>query len=72
MPSRSRHKALQLLLVDDHAVVRSGLANMLSAQPGLTVLADAGDGETALRLAREMSPDVVLLDLVMPGMQGIE
>jgi DNA-binding NarL/FixJ family response regulator len=72
MPSPSRQKVLKLLLVDDHAVVRSGLANMLSAHKGLTVLAEVGDGEAALRMARELLPDVVLLDLVMPGMEGIE
>jgi DNA-binding NarL/FixJ family response regulator len=65
-------QTLKLLLVDDHAVVRSGLANMLASQPGLEVLSEVGDGETALRLIREQTPDVVLLDVVMPGMGGIE
>jgi DNA-binding NarL/FixJ family response regulator len=72
MPSSPRQQLLKLLLVDDHAVVRSGLANMLSAQPDLQVLAEVGDGDAALRIAAELSPDVVLLDLVMPGMEGIE
>lgn len=63
---------LKLLLVDDHAVVRSGLANMLSAQPAFEVVADVGDGEAALRMCGERSPDVVILDVMMPGMGGIE
>lgn len=68
----SQQTSLKLLLVDDHAVVRSGLANMLASQPGLEVLSEVGDGETALRLVRERAPDVVLLDVVMPGIGGIE
>ena len=71
MAATPRHQTLSLLLVDDHAVVRSGLANMLSTQPGFRVLAEVGDGEAAVEAVRTLSPDVVLLDLVMPGMGGI-
>lgn len=63
---------LKLLLVDDHAVVRSGLANMLAAQSVFEVVADVGDGESAVRIVGELPPDVVILDLMMPGMNGIE
>lgn len=63
---------LRLLLVDDHAVVRSGLANMLSAQPGFEVVADVGSGELALDASADHAPDVVILDLMMPGMGGLE
>jgi DNA-binding NarL/FixJ family response regulator len=72
MAATPRHQTLSLLLVDDHAVVRSGLANMLSTQPGFRVLAEVGDGEAAVEAVRTLSPDVVLLDLVMPGMGGID
>ena len=72
MAATPRHQTLSLLLVDDHAVVRSGLANMLSTQPGFRVLAEVGDGEAAVEAVRTLYPDVVLLDLVMPGMGGID
>jgi DNA-binding NarL/FixJ family response regulator len=72
MGGSSCHVRLKLLLVDDHAVVRSGLANMLSAQPAFEVVADVGNGEAALRACGECSPDVVILDVMMPGMGGIE
>jgi DNA-binding NarL/FixJ family response regulator len=72
MDGSTCHVSLRLLLVDDHAVVRTGLANMLSAQPAFEVVADVGDGESALRAYRECSPDVVILDVMMPGMGGIE
>ena len=72
MAATPRHQTLSLLLVNDHAVVRSGLANMLSTQPGFRVLAEVGDGEAAVEAVRTLSPDVVLLDLVMPGMGGID
>lgn len=62
---------LSLVLVDDHAVVRAGLANMLASQPGLQVIAEVGNGEDALQVCREQAPDVVLLDVMMPGAGGI-
>lgn len=63
---------LRLLLVDDHAVMRAGLANMLGARPEFEVVAEADDGESALTLHREHFPDVTLLDVAMPGMGGLE
>lgn len=63
---------LRLLLVDDHAVMRAGLANMLNARPEFEVVAGADDGESALKLHQECSPDITLLDVAMPGMGGIE
>ena len=62
---------LRLLVVDDHPVVREGLRAMLQAEPDLDVVADAGSGEEAVRLAAELSPDVVLMDLRMPGVDGV-
>lgn len=61
-----------LLIVDDHAVVREGLVRLLDATPDIEVLAAAGDGEEAVRLAAEHRPRVVLMDLAMPNMDGAE
>lgn len=61
---------LRLLLVDDHPVVRAGLAGMLSAEDDLTVVGEAGDGEEAVALAERLVPDVVLMDLRMPRLDG--
>jgi DNA-binding NarL/FixJ family response regulator len=59
------------MLVDDHSVVRQGLKMFLSLDPELEVIGEAADGAEALRLARELQPDVVLMDLLMPVMDGI-
>ncbi len=63
---------IRLMLVDDHAILRAGLANLLNCEPGLKVVAVADDGETALNLWREHRPDVMLLDISLGGMDGIE
>ena len=63
--------AISVLIVDDHPVVRRGLRVLLEVQDGIEVAGEAGDGATALALAAELSPDVVLLDLRLPGMDGI-
>ena len=65
-------QTIRLLLVDDHPVLRAGLANVLNYQPGIKVVAQADDGATAIALWRTHRPDVMLLDLSMPGMDGIE
>ncbi len=65
-------QTIRLLLVDDHLVVRAGLANVLNCEPGFTVVAEADDGATAISLWRTHRPDVMLLDISMPGMDGIE
>ena len=62
---------IKLLLVDDHPVVREGLAGMLAGQPDFDVVATATDGSEALRLDTEHKPDVILMDLRMPGMDGV-
>jgi DNA-binding NarL/FixJ family response regulator len=62
----------EVLLVDDHQLVRSGLASLLSATDDLRVVGEAADGRQAVRLAQELAPDVVLMDLSMPGMDGVQ
>ena len=61
-----------IMLVDDHAVVREGFSAVLQKQPGLRVVAEAADGAEAYRLFREVRPDLVIMDLAMPGIGGIE
>ncbi len=63
---------IRILIVDDHAVVRAGLRMLLSADPELEIVGEAGDGAQALRLTRDLAPDVVLMDISMPDMNGIE
>jgi NarL family two-component system response regulator LiaR len=66
----SDEKPIRVMLVDDHAVVRSGLGAFLLAFDDLELVAEAGSGEEAVRLCERVRPDVVLMDLVMPGMDG--
>jgi two-component system, NarL family, response regulator LiaR len=63
---------ITVMIVDDHEMVRRGASSYLEAQPDIAVVAQAGSGEEAVRLAQEFIPDVVLMDLVMPGMDGVE
>jgi two-component system, NarL family, response regulator NreC len=64
--------SLRIMIADDHGVLRGGLRVLLNEQPGWEVVAEAADGYQALRLAEEFRPDVILLDISMPGMDGIE
>jgi NarL family two-component system response regulator LiaR len=63
---------ITVMIVDDHEMVRKGAKGYLEAQPDLVIVAEAESGEAAVQLAREHVPDVVLMDLVMPGMDGVE
>ena len=62
---------ISVLIVDDHPVVRQGLRALLEVQDDITVVGEAGDGRAAVSLATSLSPDIVLLDLKLPGMDGI-
>jgi len=63
---------IRVLLVDDQELVRAGFRALLDAQPGIEVIGEAGDGERAVRLAAELTPDVVLMDIRMPVRDGLE
>ncbi|MGQ9815429.1 MAG: response regulator, partial [Candidatus Roseilinea sp.] len=63
---------VRILLVDDHSVLRAGLRLLLNSQPDLNVIGEAGDAREALALAESLQPDLILLDLTMPGLSGIE
>jgi DNA-binding NarL/FixJ family response regulator len=65
-------KKIRILLAEDHAVVREGIRRVVEQEADFEVVAEAGDGEEAVRLATECSPDVVLIDVVMPKLNGVE
>jgi DNA-binding NarL/FixJ family response regulator len=62
---------VRIVIADDQALVRAGLATLLDSQPGLTVVGQAGTGEEAVQLARKLAPDVVLMDIRMPVLNGL-
>ena len=63
---------IRLLVVDDHELVRVGLRHILSDYPSISIAGEAADGETAIRLNRELRPDVIMLDVCLPGLSGFE
>lgn len=67
-----RSERVRVLLADDHAVVREGLAALLGAQPDIEVIGAVGDGREAVRESRRLEPDVVVMDVTMPELNGIE
>jgi two-component system, NarL family, response regulator len=69
---KQKFQPIRVLIADDHPTVRDGLAFAIGMQPDMTVVAEAADGKEAVQLFRERKPDVVLLDLRMPGMDGLE
>ena len=62
----------RVMLVDDHKMFRDGLRLLINAEPGMEVVGEAVDGTEAVEMARRLSPDVVVMDISMPGMNGIE
>ncbi|MCP3883854.1 MAG: response regulator transcription factor, partial [Sulfitobacter sp.] len=65
-------RQIGVLLVDDHAMLRKGMAALLGAEPDITVVGEAVDGEQAIAQARALKPDVVVMDISMPGLSGID
>jgi DNA-binding NarL/FixJ family response regulator len=65
-------KRIRILLADDHDLVRAGVRSLLQGMEGMEVVAEAGDGREALRLAKSQQPDVVLMDIAMPGLNGLD
>ena len=63
---------IRVMIVDDHTIFREGLRSMIEKTPGITVAGEAKSGKTAVELARELLPDIVIMDIVMPDMNGIE
>ena len=71
-PEKQADSPLKVMLADDHAVMRQGLAMLLSNYDDIQVTGEASDGKEAIKLARELNPDVILMDISMPEMNGIE
>ena len=64
--------SIRLLIADDHALVRSGLRSMLEREPGIEIVGEAGNGREAVELCRSLRPNLVLMDVRMPDMDGLE
>lgn len=63
---------IKIVLVDDHALIRQGIRNYLELEPDFTVVGEADNGKDAIRVAAQYQPDVMLVDIIMPGMNGVE
>ena len=65
-------KNIRVLIADDHMIVRMGLATLIGLEPDLSVVGEAENGESAIALAKELRPDVIIMDLMMPGLNGAD
>jgi DNA-binding NarL/FixJ family response regulator len=72
MPTNPPAEAIRILIADDHTLFRSGLRSLLTSLPDTLVVGEAATGDEAIRLAAELQPDVILMDIQMPGLNGIE
>ena len=72
MEETTQKYPVRLLIADDHALVREGLRTMLSGEDGIRIVAESNDGQEALSLCRDLRPDLVLMDVSMPVMDGLE
>jgi len=70
--AEDQETTISVLLVDDHALFRNGIARLLKKKPGLEVVGEARDGHEAIEFVQELKPDVILMDISMPGINGIE
>ncbi len=71
MPDNGEQKTVRILLVDDHALIRRGMRGQFALEPVFSIVGEAGDGAQAIELAAQLQPDVVLMDIDMPVMDGI-
>lgn len=71
MPDNDEQKTVRVLLVDDHALIRRGMKGQFSLEPAFSIVGEAGDGAQAIELAAQLQPDVVLMDIDLPVMDGI-
>jgi len=72
LPVHSANRQIRILIADDHEFVRLGLRQLLAAEPGFAICGEAADGREAVEKAQQLKPDVVLLDISMPGLNGLE
>ena len=70
--AKRNHMNTKVMIVDDHKMFRDGLRGLINAEPGMEVVGEAVDGKEAIEMARRLVPDVVVMDISMPGMNGIE
>ena len=72
IPERADSGPIRVLLADDHTILRAGLKMMLSVQPDIEIVGEASDGRQAIAEAQHVQPDVILMDITMPELNGIE